>query len=256
MVKFEKRVSSNSVLDFYKKGSFMEKTDKLFRELVFLIRTLRGEKGCPWDRKQTIETLQHYLHQEFQELMEALDKKSPEKTQEEMGDLIFLLLFCAEIARDKGDFSIGDVLENVKKKMVGRHPHVFENRHVNDIAEIRENWKEIKAKEKVIASQRTLQEKLPQHLPALLQAYWINRKVIKVSNDGRKVALSLMGTITKTIKELTEHLTPEDRGVTKQCLGDLFFDLVGLSVSLKINPEEALKESLQRYLHDSLRNGR
>ena len=106
--------------NFLKKGRLMEKTDKAFKELVFLIRTLRGEGGCPWDRKQTIETLKHYLHQEFQELMEALDEKSPEKTQEEMGDLIFLLLFCAEIARDEGDFSIGDVLENVKKKMVGR----------------------------------------------------------------------------------------------------------------------------------------
>jgi uncharacterized protein YabN with tetrapyrrole methylase and pyrophosphatase domain len=71
----------------------MEKTDKLFKELVFLIRSLRGEGGCPWDRKQTIETLKHYLYQEFQEFMEALDKKSPDKTQEEMGDLIFLLLF-------------------------------------------------------------------------------------------------------------------------------------------------------------------
>ncbi len=226
----------------------MEKIDKLFKDLVFLIRTLRGEGGCPWDRKQTIETLKHYLHQEFQELMEALDKKSPEKTQEEMGDLIFLLLFCAEIARDEGDFSIGDVLENVKKKMIGRHPHVFEGREVNDISEIKENWKEIKEKEKVVASQRTLQEKLPRHLPVLLQAYWVSRKVNEMSNDDRKTSLALMEDMTTAMKELTERLAPENHNATKQCLGDLFFKLVELSVFLKINPEEVLKESLQRFL--------
>ena len=226
----------------------MEKIDKLFKDLVFLIRSLRGEGGCPWDRKQTIETLKHYLHQEFQELMEAIDKKSPEKTQEEMGDLIFLLLFCAEIARDEGDFSIGDVLENVKKKMVGRHPHVFEGREVNNISEIRENWEEIKKKEKIVVSQRTLQENLPRHLPALLQAYWVRRRVNEMGNDDRKTSLAVLEDMTKAMQELTAHVTPKDYEATKQCLGDLFFKLVELSVSLKINPEEVLKESLQRVL--------
>jgi len=126
----------------------MEKSDKIFKELVRLTRTFRGEGGCPWDKKQTMDTLKVYIQQECQELMEALEKKSPEKAQEEMGDVIFLLLFFAEIARDKGDFSIGDVLENVKNKMVGRHPHVFEKRHVNGISEIRENWQKIKTREK------------------------------------------------------------------------------------------------------------
>ena len=223
----------------------MEKTDKLFRELVFLIRTLRGEKGCPWDRKQTIETLQHYLHQEFQELMEALDKKSPEKTQEEMGDLIFLLLFCAEIARDKGDFSIGDVLENVKKKMVGRHPHVFENRHVNDIAEIRVNWKEIKAKEKVVASQRTLQEKLPQHLPALLQAYWVSRR----SGDSLS-PLKVMGKMEAELKKLRKEFVAEKQETIAECLGDIFLDLVSLSQFMKVNPEVLIRKSLLKRVRE------
>jgi tetrapyrrole methylase family protein/MazG family protein len=180
--------------------------------------------------------------------MEALDKKSPEKTQEEMGDLIFLLLFCAEIARDEGDFSIEDVFENVKKKMVGRHPHVFEGRKVNDISEIKENWKEIKEKEKVVASQRTLQEKLPRHLPVLLQAYWVSRKVNEMSNDDQRSPVARIEKITKIIQEVKEHLTPKNYEVTKRRLGDLLFNLVGLSVSLKINPEGALKEALQRFL--------
>jgi MazG family protein len=221
----------------------MEKTDRLFKDLVFLIRTLRGEGGCPWDRKQTIETLKHYLHQEFQELMEALDKKSPEKTQEEMGDLIFLLLFCAEIARDEGDFSIGDVLENVKKKMVGRHPHVFEGREVNNISEIRENWKEIKEKEKIVVSQRTLKEKLPRHLPALLQAYWVSRR-LRDSTPPLKV----VGKLEEEITKLKEELVVENQEMIKQCLGDIFLDLVNLSRFIRVNPETLIRESLLRRI--------
>jgi tetrapyrrole methylase family protein/MazG family protein len=221
----------------------MEKIDKLFKDLVFLIRRLRGEGGCPWDRKQTIETLKHYLHQEFQELMEAIDKNSPEKTQEEMGDLIFLLLFCAEIARDEGDFSIGDVLENVKKKMVGRHPHVFEGREVNNISEIRENWKEIKEKEKVIASQRTLQEKLPRHLPVLLQAYWVSRRLRDSTSH-----LKVVGKLEQEMTKLKEKLVAENQKMLKQSLGDIFLDLVNICQFISVNPEALIRESLSKRI--------
>ena len=234
--------------NFLKKGRLMEKTDKLFKDLVSLIRTLRGEGGCPWDRKQTIETLKHYLHQEFQELMEALDEKSPEKTQEEMGDLIFLLLFCAEIARDEGDFSIGDVLENVKKKMVGRHPHVFEGREVNNITEIRENWKEIKEKEKIVVSQRTLKEKLPRHLPALLQAYWVSRRLGDSTSP-----LKVVGKLEEEITKLKEALVAENQKMIKQCLGHIFLDLVNLSQFIKINPDALIRESLLNRIQENLR---
>jgi len=224
----------------------MEKTDKLFRDLIFLIRTLRGDEGCPWDRKQTIETLKHYLHQEFQELMESLEKKSPEKTQEEMGDLIFLLLFCAEIARDEGDFSIGDVLENVKKKMVGRHPHVFEGREVNNIFEIRENWKEIKKKEKVIASQRTLKERLPRHLPALLQAYWVSKRLCDSTSP-----LKVVGKLEEEMTKLKGELVADNQEMVKQCLGEMFLNLVNLSRFIRVNPEALIRESLLKRIQEN-----
>jgi tetrapyrrole methylase family protein / MazG family protein len=223
----------------------MEKTDKLFRDLVFLIRTLRGEGGCPWDGKQTIETLQYYLQQEFQELMEALEKKSPERAQEEMGDLIFLLLFCAEIARDEGEFSIGDVLENVKKKMVGRHPHVFEGREVNNVSEIKDNWKEIKEKEKVVASKRTLQEKLPRHLPALLQAYWASKRL----RDGVS-PLKVIEKMEEDITKLKNEFLAENQEAITHRLGDIFLDLVNLSQFIKVSPESLLRESLLKRIQE------
>jgi Protein containing tetrapyrrole methyltransferase domain and MazG-like (predicted pyrophosphatase) domain len=163
-----------------------------------------------------------------------------------MGDLIFLLLFCAEIARDEGDFSIGDVLENVKKKMIGRHPHVFEGREVNDISEIREKWKEIKEKEKVVASQRTLQEKLPRHLPVLLQAYWVSRRLADSTSP-----LKVMKKMEAEIRKLKKELVAENQEMVKQCLGEMFLNLVNLSRFIRVNPEALIRESLLKSIQEN-----
>lgn len=226
----------------------MDQTNELFRSLILLIRTLRGDNGCPWDQKQTTESLKVYLQQEFQELMEALEEKSSEKIQEEMGDLIFLLLFVAEIAREQGDFSIEDVLENVKEKMIRRHPHVFGNLEVKNISQIRKNWKKIKEKEKLLASQQTLMDKLPRHLPVLLQAYWAMRKVDEMGlNEG-----GLPEAMEKAIHEMEKFrksLANGDHEKARYELGDLLLTLVRLSRLLKVNPEEVVKEAVQRFIN-------
>jgi tetrapyrrole methylase family protein/MazG family protein len=154
-----------------------------------------------------------------------------------------LLLFCAEIAREEGDFSIGDVLENVKKKMVGRHPHVFEGQEVANIFEIRENWQEIKKKEKVMASQRTWKEKLPRHLPVLLQAYWVSKR-LRHSTPPLKVVGKMEAETTK----LKRALVAEKQEMAKQYLGDIFLDSVSLSRLLKVNPEALIRESLLKRI--------
>jgi uncharacterized protein YabN with tetrapyrrole methylase and pyrophosphatase domain len=130
--------------------------------------------------------------------------------------------------------------------MVGRHPHVFEGREVNNISEIRENWKEIKEKEKVIASQRTLQEKLPRHLPALLQAYWVSRR-LRDSMSDLKVVEKLEEEMTK----LKEELVAENQEMVKQCLGNIFLDLVNLSRFIKVNPEALVRESLLKRIQEN-----
>ena len=227
----------------------MNKTQKHFQDLVLLIRTLRGDNGCPWDKKQTIETLKTYLHQEFQELTEALDKNSLEKTREEMGDLLFILLFISEIAREQGEFSIEDVLEQVKEKMIGRHPHVFGDVNTNDVSEIRKNWKEIKAREKLLASRKTLMEKIPRHLPALLQAYWVSGRINKMSN-GKRPPRETVEKITQEMEELKKKLADENSEPAKERLGDLLFSLVNLSRRLNVNPEALLRAAIQRFLRE------
>ena len=225
----------------------MDKTSEVFRDLLALIRTLRGDGGCPWDRKQTIQTLKVYLEQEFQELMEVLENDAPEKIQEEMGDLIFLLLFTAEIARDRGDFSIGDVLEGVKKKMIRRHPHVFGDLETDDIAQIKENWKEIKAKEKLLSPGESLADNMPRHLPPLLQAQWAVRKAAEAGLKGNS-PLEVLDKLDQGTARIRESLANNSGVVARNELGELFFALVHLCRSSDVNPEEVVREFVSRFI--------
>ena len=225
----------------------MKQSSDGFQEILDLIRTLRGDGGCPWDRKQTVESLTKYVRQEFQELSEALNAKAPEQIQEEMGDLIFLLVFLAEIARERGQFSIDDVFEQVKRKMIGRHPHVFGEVEANEIWEIKDNWKKIKAQEKLRASRQTLAEKIPRHLAGLQQAMWVARNVEeKGFTDADPQAL--LQSIEAGIAHVRTAFENGNQESVDRELGRLFFSLVLVSRMTGVNPDMALKEEVREVL--------
>lgn len=225
----------------------MHKTPERFQDILDLIRTLRGEGGCPWDRRQTLESLTKYVHSEFEELAEALKAKAPDQIQEEMGDLIFLLLFVAEIAREKGQFSIDDVFDQVTEKMIGRHPHVFGDVTVGGVEDVKNNWKKIKAQEKLRASQQTLIEKMPRHLPALQQALWALDNVEDGGALGRD-PLATIDAIEKDLSDLRSSLTADDKEAASTAVGDLLFSLVGMSRLIDVKPQGALRETIVRFL--------
>jgi len=225
----------------------MDETTQVFEDLLVLIRTLRGEGGCPWDRKQTIQSLKVYLEQEFKELLEVLEKDAAEKIQEEMGDLIFLLLFTAEIARDRGDFSIGDVLEGVKKKMIRRHPHVFGDLKTDDISQIKKNWKEIKAREKLRSPGESLAETMPRHLPLLLQVQWTVRKAAETGLRWPN-PLEVLDRLDQETAMIGGSLGNNSRTVARYELGELFFAFIDLCRSSNVNPEELVREFVSRFI--------
>ncbi len=227
----------------------MEKTPERFQHVLDLIRTLRGEKGCPWDRKQTIQTLTKYVHQEFQELAEALDAQAPEKIQEEMGDLFFLLLFVAEIGREKGHFSIDDVFEQVEAKMIGRHPHVFGEVTVAGVEGVKENWKKIKAQEKLRLSQQTLAERMPRNLPALQQAIWVLRNVENGGSIGDD-PVAILSTMEEQVTAVRTLVSTGNQKSLKPLIGSVFFSLVAVSRLLGLEPQTILREAIQRFLLD------
>jgi len=119
-----------------------------FKDLVKLMETLRGEKGCAWDKKQTFETLKDFILEEADEVAQAVDNKDHENLKEELGDLSFMIIFLSRIAEERGLFDIKDVLEHSKEKMIRRHPHVFGDKKLDDTEKILEQWHKIKMEEK------------------------------------------------------------------------------------------------------------
>lgn len=126
----------------------MQQHDRQLDELITIIKTLRGEGGCPWDKKQTAQTLTKYIKEEVGELLEGIKNDDTENICEETGDVLFLLLMLAEIHEEKDQFTLTDVIRNISDKLVRRHPHVFSDVKIDDEKQLREQWEAIKQAEK------------------------------------------------------------------------------------------------------------
>lgn len=221
----------------------MEKTQAMFAELLKLIRVLRGEGGCPWDRQQTLASLKKYLLEESQELAEAIDENDSERIQEEIGDTLFLLLFAAEVGHDLGYFSIEDVLEAIREKMIRRHPHVFGDHRDKDIPAIRETWKMIKDEEKRAHASMSLWERIPRHLSSCLRASWVMDK-LREAEEGQHSATKGAAALSGHAAALEKFVGSEEGEKTRSQIGLMFLDLISLCQDLKMNPEQAVEEAL------------
>ena len=130
----------------------MSQTQPTFNELIQTIQQLRGNQGCPWDRKQTTHSLKKYLVEEFEEIIEAIDNNDPENLCEELGDFLYLILMIGEINRHEGKFTIDKIIASINEKLVRRHPHVFDTRRELGEAELRRQWANIKESEKSLVN--------------------------------------------------------------------------------------------------------
>lgn len=213
---------------------------KGIEQLVEIVARLRGEEGCPWDREQTFESLRPFVLEEAYEVAEAIDKKDYEGLKEELGDLLFHIVFLSRVAEEKGLFDLYEVIEGVANKMIGRHPHVFGDWTVKDPREVELNWSKLKESEK---GRRSLLDGIPRALPALMRAYKITKKVSKVGFDWCS-AEEVMQKVHEELQELKEAVKKEGAGAE---LGDLLFSLVNLSRFLGVDPEEALHRACDRF---------
>ena len=227
---------------------------KRFAELVSVMERLRGKNGCPWDREQTRGSLKPFLLEEAYEVLEAIDEGDPEILKEELGDLLFQILFHSEIARERGEFGIEDVLSYTIEKMTRRHPHVFgtvpsavrKGRRLTS-KDVLARWEELKQKEKRNRKRKSVLDGVPIPLPALMRAYQLQTRASRVGFDWKELR-PVWNKVREELKEL-EHAvdTGEDRSVRHE-LGDLFFALVNLARFLKLDPEETLRKSNQRFV--------
>lgn len=239
-----------------------------FHKLIGLMAALRAPNGCPWDRKQTHESLKPYLLEETYEVLESIDHADRAKLPEELGDVLLQVLFHSQIASEAGHFSIDNVLDALADKLIRRHPHVFGNGS-SDITptnadQVVAKWEDIKKAERQAAGRAdSVLDGVPNTLPALLRAYQIQARAARVGFDWTHDATGfdqVLGKIEEEIKELrlalraptsTEtDLKPShqrQQEITAE-FGDVLFSLVNLSRFIKVNPEDALRQAANRFI--------
>ncbi len=225
-----------------------DQNNRMIATLVDLMARLRGPDGCPWDKQQTPESLKPFLVEECYEVIEAIEEGTPDKVREELGDLLFQIVFHARIAEERGQFTLADVAQAIHEKMVRRHPHVFGKGQASTPGEVLENWEQIKRKEKSHEDRKSILEGVPRALPALIRAHRLQEKASRVGFDWKHLN-EVLPKLDEEIGEFKESLKQEDVARVEEELGDLFFTLVNVSRFLGVNPEDALRKTISKFIH-------
>ena len=223
-------------------------TEACFKRLLQTIQKLRSKDGCLWDRKQKKEDMAKYILEETYELIDAIEDGSPEAIKEEMGDLLFQILFLAHISEEAENFKLPDIMNDVNEKMIRRHPHVFGNTSVKNIEEIKNNWEDIKNnEEKRNVKGRGLFENIPRSMPALRRAQKVTEAASKVGFDWARTE-EVFAKIEEELAEFKSSLTAADSKCIREEIGDLLFSLVNISRFVNVNAEESLTASIAKFI--------
>ena len=245
-----------------------------FQDLVALMSRLRSPEGCPWDREQTYATLAPMLLEEAYEAFEAVEEARegrPEHLREELGDLLFQIVFYAQVAAERGEFDIEDVTERIHAKMVRRHPHVFGDVRVRDNEELLRNWEAMKAEEKREAGEggaggeASLLDGVSRKAPALMEAHQLTTKAARVGFDWQNVD-DIFEKLAEEVEELREAIREQreaggeaEFARVREEVGDLLFAVTNVARHLRVEPEAALKLTNRkfrrrfRHIEESLR---
>ena len=221
-----------------------------FRALVELMDVLRGPEGCPWDREQTHESLKAHLIEEAYEVLDALDKQEPENLCDELGDLLFQVIFHSRLAKEKEEFDIDDVCRRSYRKMVRRHPHVFGEASFRDAQDLLRHWEDIKRAEKKVSGRsverKSLLDGIPENLPAVPAAYQISAKAARVGFDWPGIE-GLQEKLVEEFDELMEALDQGNDRKVREEVGDLLFAALNVARYLQVEPETSLKRANEKF---------
>ena len=215
--------------------------------LVDVVKALRAPHGCPWDQKQTHESLRRYFIEETYEVVDAIDNKDMDNLREELGDVLLQVVFHSQLAEEAGQFTLEDVINDVTQKMIRRHPHVF-NRENNEKTY---TWDELKAQEKRNI-QNSVLDGVSKGLPALVAAYKLQEKAAKLGFDWDELD-PVWAKVSEEMDEFKEAIAQKDRENMEKEAGDVLFSLINLLRWYKISGENALNRTntkfRQRFLH-------
>ncbi|WP_069650632.1 nucleoside triphosphate pyrophosphohydrolase [Caloranaerobacter ferrireducens] len=215
--------------------------------LINIMQKLRSREGCPWDIKQTHQSLREYVLEEAYEVVDAIDKDDMDLLTEELGDLLLQVVFHSQIGKEEGYFTIWDVISSICSKLINRHPHVFGELNCKDSEEVMTNWNRIKDKEKNIESHSQRFESIAKGLPALIKSFKLQQKAADIGFDWPDVN----GALEKVKEELQEvliELKENNKNRIEEEIGDLLFAVVNVSRFLKVNPEIALNKTINKFI--------
>jgi len=218
------------------------KAEDKFLEFVEIVRRLRKE--CPWDREQTHQSLRRCLLEESYEVLEAIDNNDMTELKKELGDLLLQFVFHGVMGEETNSFTITDVMQEEINKLISRHPHVFGETKVSNAEEVKTNWERLKAKE----GRESVLDGVPKELPALFRAFRVQEKAAKVGFDW-KDEKPVFEKILEEINELKENIvTHSDKEKIEDEFGDVLFSIVNYARFIKINPEDALRRTIEKFI--------
>lgn len=216
-------------------------------DLVGIMSDLRKENGCPWDREQTRESLKPYLLEEAYEVLDAIEKGDPELIVEELGDLLLQVVFHAQVAKEDGEFDINDVTTGIVNKLIVRHPHVFGDVRVNSESGALRSWEASKRKQKGIEGYTQTLVDVPQTLPGLMRSYKVQQKAALCGFDWDDVE-DAFAKIDEELEEVREVYKTGNKEIIEEEIGDLLFSVVNVARFLKIQPELAIRGTIEKFI--------
>jgi len=221
----------------------MNKKQKLqaFSRLLDVMDELREK--CPWDKKQTIQSLRYLTIEETYELADAIIENDMQEIKKELGDLLLHIVFYAKIASETNHFDISDVINGICEKLIHRHPHIYSNTKAEDEEEVKQNWEKLKLKE----GRKSVLEGVPKNLPAIVKAVRIQEKVKAVGFDWEN-AQQVLEKVYEELEELQVEIKNNDIQKTTQEFGDLLFSVINYARFLNINPEDALEKTNRKFI--------
>jgi len=227
------------------------RNDNYLERLIGVIETLRGKDGCPWDKKQTPESMALYLKEELYELLEAIESGSSDDVCEELGDVLFQILFIARIFQETGRFDIQEVARVTCEKMITRHPHVFGGDKVDSVEQVKQRWHEIKKTEKNHSENESVLDSVPSRQPPLMRAYRISERAARSGFDWDDIGQVLIKSEEEwaEFKSELEESGPAgpDKNRAGMELGDVLFTLTNVARFAGIHPETALIDSINKF---------
>ena len=220
-----------------------EQTIRVFRELLDIMDELRAK--CPWDKKQTNESLRTLTIEETYELADAIIKKDSSLIKKELGDLLLHIVFYSKIGSENKDFTMGDVIKSLNEKLIYRHPHIFGDVEAKDAKTVEENWEKLKLKEK--GGNKSVLEGVPMSLPAMVKANRIQDKARGVGFDWEHKE-QVWDKVKEELEELEAEIEAHDADKTEAEFGDLLFSIINAARLYGVNPENALERTNRKFI--------